>query len=100
MPVVPATTITTYMDIGHSPKTPVQEAMNNYFENLNPKKFRGRPINNLPNSIHNDIKLLKNYITKGNKYKFTLLESIDDLKNLVLLTEDRKRWGTYVKTHL
>ena len=78
-------------------ETPAQKAMNYYFENLNSRKFRGRPITTLPNSLHNDIKILKNYSNKVNKYKLTQLKSIDDLRNLRLLAEDRKRWSTLVK---
>ena len=57
-----------------SPETPAQKAMNYYFGNSNSKKFRGRPTTTLPNSLHNDIIILKSYTNKGNKYKFTQLK--------------------------
>ena len=41
--------------------------------------------------------MLKNYTNKGNKYNFTKLKSIDDLRNLRLLAQDRRRWSTSVK---
>ena len=71
--------------------------MNYYFENLNSKKFRGRPTTTLPNSLQNDIKTLKNYINMGNKYKFIQLNTIGDLRHLRSLAEDRERWSTLVK---
>ena len=80
-----------------SPETPAQLAMNYYFENLNSRKFRRRPTTTLPNSLHSDIKMLKNYINTGDMYKFTQLKSIVDLRNLRLLAEDRKTWSTIVK---
>ena len=79
-----------------SPETPAQKAMNYYFENSNSKNFRGRPTTTLPNSLHNDIIRLTNY-THNNKYNFTQLKSIDDIRNLRLLAQDRKRWSTLVK---
>ena len=39
----------------------------------------------------------RNYINKRNKYKFTKLKPIDHLRNLRLLTEDRKRWSILIK---
>ena len=79
-----------------SPETPAQKAMNYYFENSNSKNFRGRPTTTLPNSLHNDIIRLTNY-THNNKYNFTQLKSIDDMRNLRLLAQDRKKWSTLVK---
>ena len=77
-----------------SPETRGQLVMKYYFKNLNSRKFRGRPTTTLPNSLHNDIKMLKNYINKRNNFKFTQLKSIDDLRNLRLLAEDRNRQRT------
>ena len=79
-----------------SPETLAQKAMNYYFENSNSKNFRGRPTTTLSNSLHNDIIRLTNY-THNNKYNFTQLKSIDDMRNLRLLAQDRKRWSTLVK---
>ena len=80
-----------------SPETPAQKVMNYYFENSNSKKFRGRRTTTLPNSLWNDIKTLKNYINMGSKCKFIQLNTIDDLRHLRSLAEDRERWSTLVK---
>ena len=56
------------------PETPAQKAMNYYFEKSHSKKFCGRPINTLPNTLHNDIIMLKKHNKFQKKYNMNQLK--------------------------
>eukprot|EP00795_Rhopilema_esculentum_P015830 gene15830-7153_t len=80
------------------PETPAQKAINYYFKTSSSKKFRGRPVMTLPNSLHNDIITLKKDKKFKNKYNnINQLKSFIDLKNSAgLLVRERQSWMTFV----
>ena len=79
------------------PETPPQKAMNYYLKKSSSKKFHGRPVMTLPNSLHNDIIMLKKDKKYKNKYSnINQLKSINDLETLRLLARERQSWMNLV----
>ena len=71
--------------------------MNYYIEKSSSKKFRVKPVMTLPNSLHNDIIMLKKDKKYKNKYSnINQLKSINDLETLRLLARERQSWMNLV----
>ena len=85
--------------LGHvlrlSENTPAQRSMKCYFENYeNKKRFRGRPRTTLPVVIEQDLKAAN----KVNPciLNISILNSINDLRELQQLAQDREKWKEIV----
>ena len=73
--------------------TPANIAMNNYFDNTNTTKFKGRPRTTLPTTLNQDIKR-----TKLTQYNIEQLKTKEDLENLREIAIDRHEWLNFVRT--
>ena len=73
--------------------TPANIAMNNYFDNTNTTKFKGRPRTTLPTTLNQDIKR-----TKLTQYNTEQLKTKGDLENLREIAIYRHEWLNFVRT--
>ena len=76
--------------LGHilrRPDTPAFQAMKQYYATSNKKKFPGRPLNTIPQTLKEDVKLIP-------KMK---LENSKDFKTIFLLAQQKFFWRRIVR---